>query len=260
MKTIYKAIFLNFFFLISTSELVKSQTYESFLDTTKSWNVMEIFYLPTSNYSTSRIKLKNDTLINNLLYKQVLESYDTINFYPNGFLREDSLGRVFYNNNNLFLGDQLLYDFSAKVGDTLNLPVFFGTNEAIVDSIDTVFAAGKNRKRISTSFFGGNVPDFWLEGIGSMLGLLTSGYVAADRSTDLLCFYQNSTLSYVSQSGYNYGCYLTIGLKDLDSIKQIKIYPTICNEYFTIEHQENERLEIKLFNSLGSEVLRESIL
>ncbi len=38
MKTIYKAIFLIFFFLISTSELVKSQTYESYEVSTKSKN------------------------------------------------------------------------------------------------------------------------------------------------------------------------------------------------------------------------------
>lgn len=258
MKSIVKIILIVPFILFFGNQLLKSQPFEQIVDTTKKWNVLKGDFSPNGDFfSTTTVLFQSDTTINNLVYKKIFSSYDTINFNFNGeLIREDSIGRVFTKEWNS--PEQLIYDFSVNVGDTIVLHNFMGgITEAKIDSIDTIFLAGKNRKRIFNSFYNfGNVVDCWIEGIGSLMGVLYSGNVIIDFGTNLLCYWQNGSKLLSTEYSDLYGCYYTnVEIDEINSLNRIKVYPNITRQYLTIENNQDENLIFKIYNSIGQEII-----
>lgn len=88
--------------------------------------------------------------------------------------------------------EQILYDFTLNVGDTIN-GYFGGGAINTITSIDTVNFGGIDRKRFSYS--GGFVDPYYIEGIGSATGLLEN----IDQywiNSSLLCFSVNGVAIY----------------------------------------------------------------
>ncbi|MBA7546059.1 hypothetical protein ES705_38442 [subsurface metagenome] len=96
----------------------------------------------------------------------------------------------------------------------------------VVDSINTILINGKYRKQyflhrqIELDVFN----EIWIEGIGSLYGVLNSGLAGAiGGKRELLCFYENDTLKYQNP---NYEiCFIsTYTGKDLDKKSQVVLY------------------------------------
>ncbi len=210
-----------------------SQELEKIVDTSKQWNVLFGAYYSNggSNYYTEIYTIGTDTLINDITYSKVwtANQYGSSNY---SFIREDLSGKVFYLN---YLEEEyLIYDFNLILDDEIILIDMSGQeNLYTVENVDTIFFSGKDRKRITLFNQNFGEYDYWIEGIGSLLGLPFSGNLVIDASTELLCFYQDEELLY-SNPQWN-SC--DINLLIDDNYSKSKIYPNPTNGKINIETQ-----------------------
>jgi hypothetical protein len=202
-----KFFFLFLLIFLSHSFIFKSfgQSYQSLVDTNKTWSVLFNMDMPPWN-TTYTIKLGEDTLINSHNYKKVFRSDEenTINWYGYGFLREDSLKKIYWLNSGT---DSLLYDFDLHIND---IYIYDYYSWKLI-SIDSISLNNSYKKRynfkfiIDTTLF--DINETWIEGIGSLSGLFTIGRsTTTGGSYLLLCFSEKDTLIYQNP---NYSvCYL----------------------------------------------------
>lgn len=250
-------ILLVFIGLLINCNLIIAQNYERIVDTNKTWNILQFCSTPYDVFSTMNVKIKNDTTLDNLVYNKVYTSYDSLTYSYYGLLREDSNGRVFFNDN---YHEYLLYDFNANIGDTFNYSFLFCGSNAVVVNIDSVFTVNKYRKRIHTFFSEIGVYDYWLEGIGSMIGIISPGYVLMDNGSNLLCYWKNSELLFSTEYANTFGCsYSNVGIHKVNNEYDIKIYPTITTQQITVENKYIGQLTLQIYNLFGVEVFRKII-
>ena len=112
--------------------------------------------------------------------------------------------------------------------------------------------SGNLLKRISLKLHD-YLTDYWIEGIGSTLGIIYSGNFAIDFSTDLLCATQKSTTIYNNPT-YN-DCYIYTGINS-NTVPKIRIYPTIVQDYLYIE-SEKYPLRVFVTNIVGRVLISE---
>ena len=170
----------------------------------KRWNVLQVIYNPDMVHhdsSTYYVKFDIDTIINTLKYRHVFSSIDT-EFYKKtlkGYVREDSLVGLYFRK--LEGNEGLLYKYNLNLGDSV-----FIQNKSIswldsvsyfVTGIDSILIDGKYKKRytMAEKYFE-YMPETWIEGIGSSLGILNCGNNAVGGATRLLCCYDNNVLIY----------------------------------------------------------------
>ncbi len=161
-----------------------AQDYEPILDVNKQWNILSTsmnFEGPDDLFDTYIIRIEDEVIINGIPYFEI-----------NGlFMREEVDGNVYMINNNG--SESKVYDFNLEIGDTIDLPGF--TSESrIWNVINVEFVTIHDivRKKITLDFSGNE--EIWLEGIGSLKGLIYSGTLIIDNSTDLLCYYKDNEL------------------------------------------------------------------
>jgi len=228
-----------FIFLILLYSRAYSQTYFHFPDSNAVWS--ERFNPPEyEGYSYFLIYglLNQDTTIGSIKYNKLFSFSDTIftEEYATyiGGIREDSTKRIYYRGINVYesyypidtniFGEVLLYDFSVKVGDTIENANVIPGDILIVDSVDSIFIKGKYRKRINLNYSSSQ----WVEGIGNIRrGLLfQSGSVPTGGfSNELICHKQNNTLLYLNPN-YDSCFYCIVGTNEKEAPeKQIKVYP-----------------------------------
>ena len=101
-----------------------------------------------------------------------------IDWYMIGYAREDTNGDVYFKRNS---EEGLAYKFDVSVGDTftMNNPFHMLTFTAEILAIDTVNIKPSNedRKRIKLSEYNStwSGEEYWIEGVGSMAGIIWSG-------------------------------------------------------------------------------------
>jgi hypothetical protein len=193
-----KKLILIIAFLQINHALIKAQTYYPLVDANKVWNNLILWAdgISSNNYT---VKFTSDTVINSLHYKKVLQiGFDEA---PVQYIREDSTKKVFYKEVP-DSADKLLYDFNIGLHDTFTIntmPAY--PVKLIADTIDSVNISGKLRKRIYLSWVQTNTnSDTWIEGIGSLRGVLTTFNLGLVNSQNdvLLCFTENDTLKYIN--------------------------------------------------------------
>jgi hypothetical protein len=125
-------------------------------------------------------------------------------------LREDTTERKVYSRDYYYTGwgqEQLLYDFGIEVGDTMP------NSTSVLDSIVQTNFFGLIR---NVFFFHGlsdpeNIPyyKYWIEGIGSLAGLLRPNFVPGLYDTgqsELSCVFHSNEQVYQSYWASVYGC------------------------------------------------------
>jgi len=195
----------------------------SLLDQSNRWSVLEDFEAmhihpndPYSYLKSSWYKVGNDTSINSIIYKKLMQSTDPdhIKWKVSGHLRQAGERIYSLDGNREFL----LYDFGLEVGDSISSAIYAGTNYiSRLDSIRETTLQNSVRKIFYLTEYPSygseeNVKEVWIEGIGSVTdGLLRktllgwTGNNGGDYS--LLCFQQNDTLIYHSEN-YGSNCYI----------------------------------------------------
>lgn len=237
-----------------------SQDKEMLVDTNKLWSNLFDTHTggpPPYYMLTSFVKFSGDTVINSINYKKVLVSQDSLqnNYFINGYICEDSTHKVYYRSKQ-DTTNYLLYDFNVKVGDTVNLEWWIQM-QLVVGIVDSVFVYDKYLKRIILSPNGGNTGEEWIEGIGSLCGVLNSGgYFISGTKHELLCYFEHDTLKY-SNPAYPYCYYNTVGLDDQDQHgTEVSLFPNpvTSNSTLLIENMNGKDFNLNIFNLMGKKI------
>ena len=276
MKTrIFKLVLGVFITLISFS--VSAQNYE-YIPLVKQglqlWTCDKGYYGHNDEaYRFKRFALTDeDTMIDNETYKK-LYFYRDVEFNPStatyiGALRENSQKQVFYRGLNGYRDmddsphaiqelNEMIYDFSLSVGDTLPIGYFNMSPEIIlsVGNIDTINNNGIERRRFTIQTIGGSIVGFWIEGIGNREGLFFPFHITtADIWGNTRCYIHNGELLY---SNYTHGgndCITPLmGIECIVEDNSITIYPNPTSSNVNIS-SENIINSIEIYNSLGQRV------
>lgn len=222
----------------------------------KSWNILSIGYTPDlTSYiaGTEIIKFEGDTLVNDTLYKKVWQSKDSLKtkWGHLGFVREVADSGLYYRNSEGI--EWMMYKYNLKLGELFDVKQNGFTIATITaNKIDSVLINGIYKKRYSFSYsFGGAVSDNWIEGIGSMYGILYPNYIGVTGGTNrLLCSYNNDVLMYKNSDYSN--CFYnpeTSIQKVLDGKNNLTIYPNPSRDILNIKVKQESNVFI--FNANG---------
>jgi len=140
-----------------------------------------------------------DTIINGLEYRSV-------DLGGNGYVRDDSLGHVFWLDPN---GGQeaILYDFDVAIGDTLPYSGQFPFPDPLrVVQVDSILVNGTMRKQVEVELLpSGWGTCYWIQGIGSVDGLLNLCQGPSVSGTSwLTCMSEDGIAQYGGNVGQPY--------------------------------------------------------
>lgn len=213
--------------------------------------------------------IEGDTTINSINYKKVYKTPDSL-FQNNvafwGGIREDTLNREVYYYRAEWTGENRMYKFGLDINDTVSVwSLECGPYIARVIDKDTITDLfGIERTRMQMEFYGSGwtYDEYWIEGIGSTLGLLSAGnfMCIADLNFELLCFSKNNGLYYMNPL-YD-TCYITqVGITDSRKLKEvIRIIPNPVVSKSYIQLPENIGIQkIHIYDSFGRLVLEPAI-
>lgn len=170
----------------------------------KHWNVLQVTYNPdmvNHDSTTYSIKFEGDTTINTVKYNCVMyaTNAELDNWSLNGFVREDTLLGFYYRN---LQGEEgLLYQYNLSLGDSVKIlnvdTIIEDSIRYLVAGVDSILVDGIYRKSYTLSQkHYENIPEIWIEGIGSSFGILSCGIIVSGGATRLLCCYDNDVLIY----------------------------------------------------------------
>ena len=247
----------------------KSQTwiYHSMPDSNAVWNFEAINPCPqiVNLFQNFSITISGDTTINSITYHKlftpfVFESYIGTNCgstFPGykGAIRQDTLLKSVYIVKPFNNTEQLLYDFTLQVGDTLKgVIASISVDADTVISIDSILVGGSYRKKWNITN-GISI----IEGLGSTYGLVqnsTAGLIGTFSNFSITCFSQNGASIYPNNT---ISCPLITSLNTLNEIvKEIKIYPNPSKGIFIVDFNGLEIKEIILNDLFGQLILKEN--
>ena len=225
------------------------------------WNVMWFDGMRfDETASTSQYRLGKDTVIGDYTYSK-FTSRTSVRFtndrkvyvYYEGFDDNDPYTE------DLPTGEYLAYDFSAQVGDTLE--VFSGchsytTEQCVVYDVQT--DPETNLRTIMLHPLcvvdgDGNVgvsdeEITWIEGVGSPNGFLISTPLPGGGLFTLLCAYKDDELKYTGSFYERFGCEYKAGVVSDDLFPTLSgLQRTICREYY---EQADNKTRIEQYTNL----------
>ena len=243
-------------------DVLDSPIKNGLVDDGKIWNVSFFDYW-NGNIRTKRFKYSNkDTLIDEQVYRQLLESDEEIGDSYTGT-------RIFYRNSGdkvyaYDLGEAkeyLVYDFGLDVGEVFRSNIFDDDTQEglLVTAIDSItLDDGSKRKRLQLScLFDGETQEgwdyYWIEGIGSDYGVqLKWGYCYFDAiNSRLQCYYEDEQLTYQPQGQ----CWL-VPTTDL-VYQDLSIYPNPASDRLQIITEEAVN-EVQIINTQGQLIMQGS--
>lgn len=144
---------------------------------------------------TEEITIRNDSTYNEREYKKVFSNIEIKNKFR-GLIREEDQ-KIFFIRQNL-LHEHLLYDFSIENGEMIAITDTGGTEISLYAVVDEIIVNEVIKKRIQLkwSLEDESAVNTWIEGIGSMYGLLCNGLPKTGGGMKLLCVSQNGTPIY----------------------------------------------------------------
>lgn len=248
-----------------------AQGYIPFPETNAKW-VTNIYYsepqMKLGSYCyDSHMETIGDTIMNGLKYiklKETKVSYsaawfacftqvDTITSSFYGWIRNDTINKKVYFRKRNWNKDTLLYDFSLKIGDTLNdtylLNNYTQLNLYTVDTIKNYVIGGINRKVYFIDEGDYILTDSIIEGIGNSKGIF-SEYKNYKVDYTFLCLNISGTKIYPQDSS---SCPVITSINEKSKYEsEINIYPNPVTDQFEIEKPANLNIELAvLFDCTG---------
>lgn len=273
-----------FIFLFSFAS-AQTNVYHPFPDSDAVWNIYtEIYgcpYFPFIHAERYSYVFTNDTVIAAATYHKLFRPYvqllDTcwgqnpVNYagYA-GCIRQDTAARKIFYVPPSASAEQVLYDFSLGLGDTvisyLTSPVFCSPQATTVTARDSVMVNGSYRKRWEWNYEGWYTTSI-VEGIGSLNGLLEAACSMIDGPfTRTMCFRQNGTLLYTDPTYTDSVCSIIDAVKNIPETElHLSISPNPFHATATLscpfrQQCEGQHWELRIFYTMGSLVRAEKIL
>lgn len=232
----------------------------------QSLNLLNSGYIWSTFYQTSQaegcckksdfIKFSGDTVLQTAVYKKVLQSDDStkIKWRTVAFVREDIKKGLYYRDLN---GNQiLLYHYNLKLNDTVKIPSVFADEDSVtfvVINIENTLIDGTIKKKyllVYPQYH--NFTETWIEGIGSLQGILNVGLLGAGSIPTLICCFRDEVLIYKNTDFDR--CYYhqaTAVQGDLNNPVEFKIIPNPSNQEITIQFADEKQRKICIYNSNG---------
>ncbi len=108
----------------------------------------------------------------------------------------------------------------------------------------------------------GNYTPVWIEGIGSLAGILTPdkqpNLIFWDFP-ELLCFEKDGIIEFKSNNGATYGCQLeSIGLEEFTNLLQVNIAPNPIADksLITFSNPKHYKMSLQIFDTMGRLVVK----
>ncbi len=266
LKTI---IYLSAFITLLDIKPAEGQTYY-FMNDSAEWKV-DYSYIP-GLYDCYNCEYKyyfsGDTIINSTLYKKLRRStleqgYIFTDEYEGG-LRQDSISKKVWFVGGYLPVEELLYDYSLDLGDTISSKL---GNDWVIFSVDSVLVGNEFHKRMN---YGIGFEDTLslIEGVGSSNGLLQN---LADNTFEsyayLTCFTVSGNLLYTANQQMldDKGCDVSDPLEvPINYVsKQISVFPNpahdnikvISNYHIEdITVQSLSAMEINTYTNISGEI------
>jgi hypothetical protein len=237
------------------------QQYYPLVETNKVWSISYYYVSPPNRIKY--IKFQGDTLIGAYSYKIIFQTSDSIQYgWTNyGYIRETNDHKVFSLSTSIGT-EFLLYDFNLMLHDTAylrNLP-----NPFIADTVDSVqVVTGEWRKRIIVKTSEGGCRDTWIEGIGSLFGVMESVEdCMIGETSELVCMLQNETLVYHDPNYTN--CDIPLKVTTLEPEDLLMIYPNPAKNYFVVDYdlsaKSGSNASLKVYSSFGKLLTDEPLI
>ena len=252
-----KTILTFVYILVFNVAHAQTSTYFPFPDSSAWWTVRFSFFGPPP--VTIQYYILGDTVISANQYHKVY-TYDTLSNYSNYFtaFRQDTSAKRIFMVNSQMTSEYLAYDFNLAVGDTFILD---SIKQFTVTIVDSVLVQGQYRKHIHLSAISTFwclctcEPD-WIEGIGSLYGLLPE---RCSELTDisLECFGINNQTVYPDTG--TCPLFVATGIdNDSKAFNNIIVLPNPFTDKINITSKRNEHVEISLFDVTARKVFNQS--
>ncbi len=132
-------------------------------------------------------------------------------------VRDDLAGRVYAiepGNSN----ERMLYDYTAMPGDTLhNLHSYMWSEvDMVVITVDTIEIVGTPRRRMGVGFDGAFISNYWIQGIGSLVGPLEPcACPSVSGMSSLVCMSENGIAQFGGATGQPSDCMDYVGQQEI---------------------------------------------
>jgi hypothetical protein len=243
--------------------------YTPMLKTGNQWNVLRDYVNPT--HFSEIMKADSDTLVDGRICKKVVSTRDTSTsavFEKRCLLFEDTVSRKIFtldDQNNI----RLYFDFGVQLGDSMALysPLYNSTDTFIVSQASYVNINNSTRIMITLDYYSSNFymqnVDSWIEGIGSLKGLIY-GNISPEimgSQYSLLCM-SNSSQTLYQNTNFTQCYYTNVKIEEFER-NSISIFPNpVINNEFWIKSNSGantSNVEVELFDIYGKLVLKTSV-
>ena len=262
-----KKLFLLINVLLALSSVAQKSIYYPFPDSNAQWNMhLSLMGYPgPAHEEFYSIIISGDTLINSLSYQKLVILFvqssgkSTTSLITPGYkgaIRQDTFNKKVFIIPPTTVTEQLLYDFTMQVGDTVRGYIETNTNpKDVVESIDSVLVGNNYHKRWSIN------PNYYIsfiEGVGSTYGLIeySPGGVVDLADISTTCFQQNGITLYPDTIS---NCELITSIAPKDNKNEaFRIYPNPFHGSFTVEFDKSINIEeIRLTDIFGRIILKQ---
>ena len=168
-----------------------------------------------------------------------------------GAIRQDSIARKIYIIQPNNTTEDVLYDFSQNVGDTLNSILIFCGPE-IITAVNSVIIGTTYHRRLITSSNCNWFTIEIIEGIGSNKGLLEL-FVGFEYGGSLICLSHNGQTIYPDTTTY---CEVTVGITEHIEKIHTSVYTNPLKDKFEVSlSQRISDIKFKLYDTFGRNVM-----
>ena len=240
-----------------------AQTNNTIVNEESAWAVLSYtpYPIPLLNAVTVYYFFEGDSVFNGKTYKKMFGATDEqrMEFSFIRLVREEDKKTYFIPANSII--EYLLYDFSLEKGMNIEYTYHYTqkTLTFYVNTVDSIEIGGWMRKRIElTDYHGGRV-DTWIEGIGSLKGVVSPcyNYFLVGSMVELLCYYQNNELIYKNPK-YSECYYNTVSVQEVTNKSNINVYFNQTNNNFIIFDPDQIVSSVEIFDMIGKKIYSQS--
>jgi hypothetical protein len=178
--------------------------------------------------------IQGDTMVMNTFYKKLYVQFNGSNNYAlRALLREwTPEGKIY-----IYADDgeeHLLFDYSLEAGESAMVYALSMDYEITIDSVTTVTVDGTERRKLH--FLDNGMPAFWIEGVGSIYGVVDPSLGnSADYLPILFCFYEDNELKWTSYPN-SFQCEDVLSVNSDDIlVLQLTVWPVPFRENLNYE-------------------------
>jgi hypothetical protein len=247
--------------LVSLILILSAQSNLQIVDPAKKWTYLSYQpWVPYWEKHSYYVRMAGDTVINQKNYLKIWETDNSmmIDWYVIGYAREDTNGDVYFKRNS---EEGLAYKFNVSVGDTFTMrnPFHMLTFTAEILAIDNIYIEPSNeeRKRIKLSEYNStwSGEEYWIEGIGSMEGVLWSGNdVLPLTGVELssLCQWEYDLLVFSNPEWDD--CFITVSTEEIQETEPgifIQSNPLTDQSIVSVKSLNSKNLSIDIHDIFG---------